>query len=717
MAKWNPFEKNVLNPDPDEFSGEENAGYGIPRDADSEDSFSQDAASSDRPEETGPAQPEDPADTDSQPEELSSAQPEDPADTDSQPEELSSAQPQDEGIPHFEQDPSMQTEDTGTFGAGADPFAQPGGESFAQQGGDAHDFEEEELKFDTQTGERLDRPKKKFPSILLTIAVTSLAIGAFVYSVKPGALPSSGGEEKPEQVESETLLAIAAPESESELSAGIVQETETEEKAAETEADVAVGKKAEPKEPVKPESEMESGPETETETETETEAEAGILRQEDGPAFSTDGITVSASLDVADLVEEVMPQVVSVTATSLQTVRDFFYGTQEILETDAGSGIIIDRDDQYLYIVTDAVIVNDVQDVTVGFCVKKEAAEELKDEDTVAQAEVMGIDEESLLAVIRVAEDQINETVLSAVKTAVLGDSDQIRVGEKVFAIGNAMGRGLSVTQGIVSAVKRSMRYGAADHELIQTDASINYGNYGGALLNADGEVIGINAGKITENASEGMGFAYPVNDAKEAISRMLEKTGAGAVTETEESKDAAAKEKAQTGEETEEAKHTLTLALAEEESESSSPDKEKESETQPAEEQIRMPESEDTKKEEAPSESEKAGTEPAAATDDQGQLGIQVGEFSKEDQIIYRIPAGVVVAVVSEGSGAQAAQLAAGDLITGINDTRVESVGELKEALSGLKRGDKVKVSFLRPDSDGVYHKDKETEVTVTLQ
>ena len=359
MAKWNPFEKNVLNPDPDEFSGEENAGYGIPRDADSEDSFSQDAASSDRPEETGPAQPED------------------PADTDSQPEELSSAQPQDEGVPHFEQDPSMQTEDTGTFGAGADPFAQPGGESFAQQGGDAHDFEEEELKFDTQTGERLDRPKKKFPSILLTIAVTSLAIGAFVYSVKPGALPSSGGEEKPEQVESETLLAIATPESESELSAGIVQETETEDKAAETEADVLAAKKTEPKEPVKPESEMESGPETET----ETEAEAGILRQEDGPTFSTDGITVSASLDVADLVEEVMPQVVSVTATSLQTVRDFFYGTQEILQTDAGSGIIIDRDDQYLYIVTDAVIVNDVQDVTVGFCVKKEAAEELKDEE------------------------------------------------------------------------------------------------------------------------------------------------------------------------------------------------------------------------------------------------------------------------------------------------------------------------------------------------
>ena len=711
MAKWNPFEKNVLNPDPDEFSGEENAGYGIPRDADSEDSFSQDAASSDRPEETGPAQPEDPGDVFSAPQESSFEQPAEEAV--SQPEELSSAQPQDEGVPHFEQDPSMQTEDTGTFGAGADPFAQPGGESFAQQGGDAHDFEEEELKFDTQTGERLDRPKKKFPSILLTIAVTSLAIGAFVYSVKPGALPSSGGEEKPEQVESETLLAIATPESESELSAGIVQETETEDKAAETEADVLAAKKTEPKEPVKPESEMESGPETET----ETEAEAGILRQEDGPTFSTDGITVSASLDVADLVEEVMPQVVSVTATSLQTVRDFFYGTQEILQTDAGSGIIIDRDDQYLYIVTDAVIVNDVQDVTVGFCVKKEAAEELKDEDTVAQAEVMGIDEESLLAVIRVAEDQINETVLSAVKTAVLGDSDQIRVGEKVFAIGNAMGRGLSVTQGIVSAVKRSMRYGAADHELIQTDASINYGNYGGALLNADGEVIGINAGKITENASEGMGFAYPVNDAKEAISRMLEKTGAGAVTETEESKDAAAKEKAQTGEETEEAKHTLTLALAEEESESSSPDKEKESETQPAEEQIRMPESEDTKKEEAPSESEKAGTEPAAATDDQGQLGIQVGEFSKEDQIIYRIPAGVVVAVVSEGSGAQAAQLAAGDLITGINDTRVESVGELKEALCGLKRGDKVKVSFLRPDSYGVYHKDQETEVTFMLQ
>ena len=100
-----------------------------------------------------------------------------------------------------------------------------------------------------------------------------------------------------------------------------------------------------------------------------------------------------------------------------------------------------------------------------------------------------------------------------------------------------------------------------------------------------------------------------------------------------------------------------------------------------------------------------------------QGQLGVQVGEFSKEDQIIYRIPAGAVLAHVSEGSGAQAAGLVPGDLITGINDERVESVDQLKEALSGLKAGDKVKVTFIRPDEDSKYKEKNEMSVTVTLQ
>ena len=779
MAKWNPFENTILNADPNEFAGQDDSGYGVPRDADSSlqgeaDSIypsSHGSGTDDTPseeEKNVPAQ----EDAGAGPGSVSSDAGAGPG---SAPAGSGSAAPSEEAQTGSDAASSAPLHGTGAqAGSPGDPGM-----------GTGHDFEEEEPKFDTQTGERLDKPKKKLPSIFLTIAVSVLAVGAFIYSVKPGSLPSQGTD-RPDPSQTETTLAIAADgaktqknserQTEQAAAAGAKTQKDTERQTGQAAAAGAKAQKdserqteqtdlsapsastrpvtaQEPTASTVPETQPEdrdqaesgnltqgrdrtktgnrtqnrdqtenkaapriaaaAGTKTESESDSETETEARTGRKGAGPSITTNGVTVSASLDVSDMVEEVMPEIVSVTATSVQRVRDFFYGEQEILQTDAGSGIIIERDDRYLYIVTDAFIVRNAQDVTVGFCVKQDQDQKLREEDTVASAEVMGIDEESLLAVVRVPLNQINKEVLDQVKKADLGDSDAIRVGQRVFAIGNAMGRGLSVTQGIISAVERSMRYGYADHEFIQTDASINYGNYGGALLNDEGEVIGINAGKITEDSSEGMGFAFPVNDAKEAIGRVLGDSyhPDAADEETEEAEETEETEETEEQEAGKETEQPLTLALAQEpgseaQPESGAPSSGQESETQAASEQ------EISKPQGTAQEDE---TDSAASS--QGQLGIQVGEYSKEDQIIYRIPSGVVVADVTNGSGAQAAGLITGDLITGINDTPVTSVVELKDALSGLRAGDRVKVTFIRPDGDSAYKKDSATSVTVTLQ
>ena len=776
MSKWNPFEKHILNADPDEFAGEEDAGYGVPRDADS--------ASLSTPESTGQgsAMPEGTGQDSAMSEGTGqgSAMPEGTGQDSAMPEGTGqdtampgspvtkeAEAPIDNGPGESAAGPDSSEESAGADGpdssaesvgaAGPDSTAgstgaggTPGPDNPQGQGapgfGSGHDFEDDEPKFDTQTGERLDKPKKKLPAMLLTVVVTALAVGAFIYSVKPGALPSRRTEQLKDTEKAQTKLAVAASESEKETAAEdsgrtgkdilpvsaqtVPEQSESaagKERTAEDAAEsrtaagtktreetgtaAGTGKRPETGTGTRTKTRGKTGTETETETETQSEAAAGTKAGE-VPQFSSDGITVSAPLDVCDLVEDAMPEIVSVTAAGIDTVRDFFNGKKEILQTDAGSGVIVDRDDQYLYIVTDAVIVDDAQDVTVGFSVKKDLTKGLTDEDTVYSARLMGVDEESLLAVIRVPVSGIDEAVLSSVKTAVLGDSDALRVGGRVFAIGNAMGRGLSVTQGIISALSRSIRYGSSDHELIQTDASLNYGNYGGALLDEAGEVIGINSGKITEDFSEGMGFAYPVNDVKKAIRRITGETAAAAGPQARADGEAAKKEEdAGSGDET--SKDELTLALAQDESGGT-----KDTKKDPtASGDGKNEDSTGTEQNlEALSESGQT-TQETEEGSDQGQLGVQVGEFSKEDQIIYRIPAGAIVASVADGSGAQACGLSSGDLITGINDRRVESVEDLKDALKGLKAGDRVKVTYIRPDSDGGYHGVSETDVTVTLQ
>ena len=564
-----------------------------------------------------------------------------------------------------------------------------------------HDFDVDEPRFDTQTGEPLDKPKKKYPGIILTVVVTAAAVGAFVYAVMPGKLPSAVNV-----TDNSASLAIASTEAEEEqvetesvqndtvMLAGPAAQTEAE--AAQTESELTAA-------PGSAETEGETEAETEMETETEKE-ESTVLhvtpqgtdeKKKEEPEFKTEGVILSASLDVSDMVEEVMPGIVSVTCTNIKTVRDFFYGVQEIQQTDAGSGIIVSEDDDAYYIVTDAWIVSGAEEMTVGFSVSKEATKELSDEDTLAEAELVGLDRDTELAMLRVLKKDVNEVIRGQVKPSVIGDSDAIRVGERAIAIGNAMGYGLSVTEGIISALNRQMSTGIGTHSFIQTDASINYGNYGGALLNAQGEVIGINAGKISRDSGEGMGYAFPINSAKDAITEMIG-IASGSSEEVQE-------------EQTEEAPQ-------------------KETESKPENQvmlQVADPETEETKESEAAPETEEKETQPEEEKSEEsiskpssgGTLGVSVGEVSDEYSIIYRIPKGAYIMEVMDGSGAQKAGLRADDVIIRINDTDITSVMELKDVLASTRPGDKVKVTYLRPDGNGDYDSDRASNVTVTLQ
>ena len=217
----------------------------------------------------------------------------------------------------------------------------------------------------------------------------------------------------------------------------------------------------------------------------------------------------TAKSDIASIAEEVMPSVVSITNLSVQQVQSFFGGIQEQESKSVGSGIIISQNDSELLIITNNHVVEGNETLTVSFV----------DEESV-EAQVKGTDATKDLAVIAVQTKEIKDTTMDQIKVASLGNSDQLQVGESVIAIGNALGYGQSVTSGIVSATGRELD--GIDEKLIQTDAAINPGNSGGALLNANGEVIGINTAKVATDTVEGMGYAIPINTAKPIIDQLI---------------------------------------------------------------------------------------------------------------------------------------------------------------------------------------------------
>lgn len=227
--------------------------------------------------------------------------------------------------------------------------------------------------------------------------------------------------------------------------------------------------------------------------------------------------------DVSEVVNSVMPSVVSITNMSVQQVQSFFGGTSSQEVQSSGSGIIVGQNDTELLIATNNHVVEGSTTLTVSFI-----------NESSAEAKIKGTDASRDLAVIAVPLESIEEETMGEIKVATLGDSTKLQVGEPVIAIGNALGYGQSVTTGIVSALNRQIDMEGFDAELIQTDAAINPGNSGGALVNANGEVIGINTVKVSSDAVEGMGYAIPISDANETITTLMNKETREQVPEDE---------------------------------------------------------------------------------------------------------------------------------------------------------------------------------------
>ena len=233
------------------------------------------------------------------------------------------------------------------------------------------------------------------------------------------------------------------------------------------------------------------------------------------------------SLDVSDIVAEGMKSVVAITTKSVQDVQSYLgaYGfggsqgftTQQEVE-GSGSGIIVGKNDDNLLIATNYHVVSGADTVSVT-CIDGETYE----------ATVNGYDEDKDLAVVSVALSDISDDTMDQIAVATIGSSDDLKVGEQVVAIGNALGYGQSVTTGIVSAKNRKLNEEGVEEDedsdatnLIQTDAAINPGNSGGALLNMNGEVIGINSAKYADNAVEGMGYAIPISKAQPILEELM---------------------------------------------------------------------------------------------------------------------------------------------------------------------------------------------------
>lgn len=234
-------------------------------------------------------------------------------------------------------------------------------------------------------------------------------------------------------------------------------------------------------------------------------------------SYASDGITSGQSLDVSDIAEGMMPAMVSITNISVQEVKTYYgmFGgaqSQTKQSESSGTGIIVGDNESELLIVTNNHVVEDATTLSVCFV-----------DNEVCEAVVKGTDPDNDLAVIAVKLSVIPDETVAVIRIAKLGNSDELRVGQQVVAIGNALGYGQSVTTGIVSALGR--RVDTTDAIMIQTDAAINPGNSGGALLNMDGEVIGINSAKFSSTDVEGMGYAIAITPALPLIEDLMNRT------------------------------------------------------------------------------------------------------------------------------------------------------------------------------------------------
>lgn len=371
---------------------------------------------------------------------------------------------------------------------------------------------------------------------------------------------------------------------------------------------------------------------------------AASVNSSSGPLSQT-VVTDGGTTDVAAIAANVMPAIVQVTNVSIEQYRSIFGQSQNKESTSAGSGIIVSQDDAYTYIATNNHVVANSSELTITFVDGKTAA-----------AQVVGVDAQHDLAVVKVKTSDMDSSTVSAIKIATLGDSDSVKVGQAAIVIGNALGYGQSVTTGVISAKEREVTLkddsgNTISNKLIQTDAAVNPGNSGGALLNSNGQVIGIVSAKYSDTSVEGMGYAIPISQAKTIIDDLMQN---GSRTSSDSSKGSNSGNS----------------------SGNSSGDS-------------------------------SAGSLPSGST----YLGIAGADISSSQASQYNVPAGIYISRVSEGSPAQQAGLAKGDIITGVDDSSIGSMQELKSLISGKKAGDQIKIRYAsRADN---Y---KSKTVTVTL-
>ena len=229
---------------------------------------------------------------------------------------------------------------------------------------------------------------------------------------------------------------------------------------------------------------------------------------------NSDGIYIT---DVSDIVENVMPSIVAITSKTLISTGNygpwFEWNNQSQYTEGAGSGIIISKSDDKLYILTNNHVVEGSSELIVQFINEKSV-----------DATIVGTSERKDLAVISIPLSDLDDDTIDSIKIATIGSSDELKVGNGIIAIGNALGYGQSVTTGVVSALNREVTIDDYTYKMIQIDAAINGGNSGGALLNSKGEVVGINSAKYSSSVTyssasiEGMGFAIPISDVEDLI-------------------------------------------------------------------------------------------------------------------------------------------------------------------------------------------------------
>ena len=242
------------------------------------------------------------------------------------------------------------------------------------------------------------------------------------------------------------------------------------------------------------------------------------LNYTDPITTNTEGVYIT---DVSEVVDKVMPSIVAITSkTVINSGRygpSYRYGNSSYTTEGAGSGVIVYEDEDLIYILTNYHVVEDTTELSVKFI-----------DDKSYDAKIRGVSEKKDIAVVSVDKKSIDSETLKQIKIATLGNSNELKVGNGIIAIGNALGYGQSVTTGVVSALNREIKTDDYTQEMIQIDAAINGGNSGGALLNSKGEVVGINTAKYSSNISsssasiEGMGFAIPISNVETIIKELI---------------------------------------------------------------------------------------------------------------------------------------------------------------------------------------------------